>query len=70
MARLALGDSSFLEVLDLEGKRPGLSYSIETLKELHRAFSPAPELYFILGVDAFQEIRTWKEYQKLFDYSF
>jgi nicotinate-nucleotide adenylyltransferase len=69
MARLALGDSSFLEVLDLEGKRPGLSYSIETLKELHRAFSPKPELYFILGVDAFQEIRTWKEYRNLFDYS-
>jgi nicotinate-nucleotide adenylyltransferase len=69
MARLALGDSSFLEVLDLEGKRPGLSYSIETLKEIHNIFSPDPELYFILGVDAFQEIRTWKEYRHLFDYS-
>ncbi len=69
MARLALGDSSFLEVLDLEGKRPGLSYSIETLKEIHESFSPDPELYFILGVDAFQEITTWKEYRHLFDYS-
>jgi len=69
MARLALGDSSFLEVLDLEGKRPGLSYSIETLKEVHNTFSPEPELYFILGADAFQEIRTWKEYRHLFDYS-
>jgi nicotinate-nucleotide adenylyltransferase len=69
MARLALGDSSFLEVLDLEGKRPGLSYSIETLKEIHNIFCPDPELYFILGVDAFQEIRTWKEYRHLFDYS-
>jgi nicotinate-nucleotide adenylyltransferase len=69
MARLALGDPSFLEVLDLEGNRPGLSYSIETLKEIHRTFSPEPELYFIMGVDAFQEIRTWKEYRHLFDYS-
>jgi nicotinate-nucleotide adenylyltransferase len=69
MARLALGGSSFLEVLDLEGKRPGLSYSIETLKEIHNTFSPDPELFFILGMDAFREIMTWKEYQHLFDYS-
>lgn len=69
MARLALGNSSFLEVLDIEGKRPGLSYSIETLKEINKALSPDPELYFILGSDAFQEIRTWKEYKHLFDYA-
>jgi nicotinate-nucleotide adenylyltransferase len=69
MARLALGDSSFLEVLDLEGKRSGLSYSIETLKQIHKSFSPDPELYFILGMDAFLEIKTWKEYERLFDYS-
>lgn len=69
MVRLALGDSPLLEVLDLEGKRPGLSYSIETLKEMHKSFGPEAELYFILGADAFQEIRTWKEYKHLFDYS-
>jgi nicotinate-nucleotide adenylyltransferase len=69
MAQLAVGDSSLLEVLDLEGKRPGLSYSIETLKEFHNIFSPDPELFFILGVDAFLEINTWKEYQKLFKYA-
>jgi nicotinate-nucleotide adenylyltransferase len=69
MARLAVGDSPVLEVLDLEGKRPGLSYSVETLKEFHNAFSPDPELFFILGLDAFLEIKTWKEYQNLFKYS-
>jgi len=69
MARLALGDSSFLEVLDLEGKRPGLSYSIETLKEIHETFGPELDLYFILGADAFQEIKTWKEYRHLFNYA-
>lgn len=69
MARLALGDSPLLDVLDLEGKRAGLSYSIETLKEFHNLFSPDPELFFILGMDAFLEIKTWKEYQDLFDYA-
>jgi len=69
MARLATGNSSMLEALDLEGKRPGLSYSIETLKELHNMFTPEPELFFILGTDAFLEINTWKSYHALFDYA-
>ena len=69
MAKLAIGDSQLLEVLDLEGKRPGLSYSIETLREFHSTFGPEQDFYFLLGVDAFLEIKTWKEYVKLFDYA-
>lgn len=69
MARMAVEDSSLLEALDLENRRPGLSYSIETLKELHKLFSPRPELFFILGTDAFFEIKTWKDYRHLFDYA-
>jgi nicotinate-nucleotide adenylyltransferase len=69
MARLAVSDSPLLEVLDLEGRRTGFSYSIETLKEFNTLFSPDPELFFIIGVDAFLEIKSWKEYQNLFDYA-
>ena len=69
MARMAVRDSSLLEALDVENRRPGLSYSIETLKELHKFFSPRPELFFILGTDAFFEIKTWKDYRHLFDYA-
>jgi nicotinate-nucleotide adenylyltransferase len=69
MAQLAVSDSPLLEALDLEGRRTGFSYSIETLKEFHALFSPDPELFFIIGVDAFLEIKSWKEYQNLFDYA-
>ncbi len=69
MTRRAVVDSPLLEAIDLEGRRPGLSYSIETLKEFHNIFSPDPELFFILGTDAFLEIKTWKEYQNLFDHA-
>ncbi len=58
-----------LEALDLEGRRQGLSYSIETLREFHKIFKPSPILFFILGMDAFQEIKTWKAYERLFDYA-
>jgi nicotinate-nucleotide adenylyltransferase len=69
MARLATQGSPLLEALDLEGRRQGVSYSIETLKELHEGFKPDPEIFFILGMDAFLEIDTWKDYEKLFDYA-
>ncbi len=69
MIRIAAEESHILEALDLEGRRQGLSYSIETLREFHKLFKPRPELFFILGTDAFLEIKTWREYQRLFDYA-
>jgi nicotinate-nucleotide adenylyltransferase len=69
MVTLAAGLSPLLEAFDLEGRRQGLSYSVETLEELHRLFAPDPDLYFILGMDAFYEIETWHEYARLFDYA-
>ncbi len=69
MVRLAAAESPMLEASDLEGKRTGFSYSIETLKEFYKILGPELELFFILGTDAFLEIKTWKEYTSLFDYA-
>ena len=69
MVRMAVDGSPLLDALDLEGRRKGVSYSIETLKELNRVLHPDPELFFILGTDAFLEIETWKDYRELFDYA-
>jgi nicotinate-nucleotide adenylyltransferase len=69
MTRLASDSSPLLETMDLEGRRAGHSYSIETLREFHRIFPPDPEFFFILGMDAFLEIKTWREYKYLFDYA-
>jgi nicotinate-nucleotide adenylyltransferase len=68
MTRIAAQGSPRLEALDLEGRRHGVSYSIDTLRELHEGFDN-PEIFFILGMDAFLEIDTWKEYDRLFDYA-
>jgi nicotinate-nucleotide adenylyltransferase len=69
MARLAAGESPSFEAMDIEGRRGGLSYSVETLREFHRLFGGGLQLYFILGMDAFLEIETWREYRNLFDYA-
>ena len=66
MSRIAAQESPFLEVLGLEGDREGLSYSIETLREIHELYDSVLDLFFIIGMDAFQEIKTWKEYKNLF----
>jgi nicotinate-nucleotide adenylyltransferase len=67
MTRLAVGDHPVMAVSDLEGRRPGKSYSIETLRLVRQEVGPAWELFFILGLDAMLEIRTWKDYAQLFD---
>jgi len=69
MTRLAVGDHPVMSVSDLEGQRPGRSYSIETLQQIRREVGPTWELYFILGLDAMLEIATWKDYQDLFTLS-
>jgi len=69
MARLAVGQQGRLEVLDIEGNRAGFSYSIQTLKEIDKLFEGKAELFFILGMDAFMEIETWKDYRELFQYA-
>ncbi len=67
MARLAVGDHALLEVSDIEGRRPGKSYSVETLRLLREEFGPGWELYFILGLDAMLEIPSWKDYGQIFN---
>ncbi|MBW1886839.1 MAG: nicotinate-nucleotide adenylyltransferase [Deltaproteobacteria bacterium] len=69
MTQMAAQDSPVLETLDLEGRRQGFSYTIETLKKIHQIHRSNLELFFIIGMDAFQEIKTWKDYKKLFDYA-
>jgi nicotinate-nucleotide adenylyltransferase len=66
MIRLAIGENPAFELSDLEDQRRGASYSIETVEHLldaHRLENP--DLYLILGQDAFLLIRTWKEWERL-----
>ena len=66
MTRIAVEGSPVLEALDLEGRRQGRSYSIETLREFRQTIEGSFGLFFIIGLDAFLEIGTWKEYEALF----
>jgi nicotinate-nucleotide adenylyltransferase len=39
------------------------SYSIDTIEKLHSTLAPGDELFFIVGADAFSEIRTWRRWR-------
>ena len=66
MTRLAVGRHPRITVSDIEGRRPGKSYSVETLRQVRQEYGPEWELYFILGLDSILEITTWKDYAELF----
>ncbi|WP_028244969.1 nicotinate-nucleotide adenylyltransferase [Pseudoclavibacter soli] len=44
--------------------RPGPTYTIDTLRDLHAA-RPDAELFFISGADAIEQILTWKDAEQL-----
>ncbi|RJQ82722.1 MAG: nicotinate (nicotinamide) nucleotide adenylyltransferase [Desulfobacteraceae bacterium] len=67
MVRLALKSHDRLEACDTEIVRNGPSYSIDTVNQLTAAATGQSALFFILGVDAFLEIHTWKDFDRLFE---
>ena len=68
MTRLAAGDNGNFTVLDIEAARPGPSFSVDTMKELHSLHGRERAFFFIMGSDAFLEIEMWHSYRSLVDY--
>jgi len=66
MIRLAVADAPDFMVSDVELQRSGLSYTIDTVHYFKSFFPEKTIIYFIIGIDAFLEIYTWKSYKELF----
>lgn len=67
MLKRAVSTNPDFIVSDMEARRSGPSYTIDTVNQfqiLHPSFS---ELFLIVGIDAFLEIDTWKAYAELFN---
>jgi len=58
MLRLALRGNSLFEASDLELRRGGISYTVDTLRELKRRTSA--KLFWIVGSDAARLLPRWK----------
>lgn len=66
MLRLAVAEHSHLLVDDIELHRDEPSYSVNTLRLLKEREGDVV-LYLILGIDAFQYLDQWYQWQELFD---
>ena len=65
MVELATKYNPKFEVSDIEYRRKGKSYTYLTIKELYQKYSVDGKINFIIGTDAFDDIDSWYEADKL-----
>lgn len=64
--RAALADNPRFAVDDIEVRRGGASYSVDTLRSLGERLAPERPV-FLIGHDAFALIGSWREPERLFE---
>ena len=64
MMRLAVGSRTAFEISDIELRRTGPSYTIDTLQHFKRT-APDRTHFLIMGLDAFLEIDAWKAHLEI-----
>ena len=65
MLAQAIENAPGLAVSDVELKRSGPSYTIDTVAHFKRSLPDDSRIYLMMGMDAFLEIDTWKAYDEL-----
>jgi nicotinate-nucleotide adenylyltransferase len=65
MVKLAIAGNPHFRASTIEIDRGGRSYTVDTLRLL-RARMPAARFTLVVGMDAFREISTWKDYAGIF----
>ena len=64
MTELAVKQATQYEVLGIEMELGGVSYTIDTMRELWRRF-PEHEFHFIIGADMVNYLPKWEEIEEL-----
>lgn len=59
MVRLACANNPCFVPCDIELRRPPPSYTVETLRELRSSADDSASFWFIIGVDALNDIHRW-----------
>lgn len=63
MCRLAFADTDGVIVSDMEIRREGKSYTVDTLRALYR---PEDRLFFLMGTDMLLTLDRWREPEEIF----
>jgi len=65
MVRLATKGNRYFMVSDIEVRRGGSSFTIDTVRYFRSTMRAQPGLYLIMGGDQFAELDTWKDADEL-----
>ncbi|KXW55581.1 MAG: nicotinate-nucleotide adenylyltransferase [Betaproteobacteria bacterium] len=68
MVKLALSNYPYFKVDEREVHRQGLTYTIDTLKEIRAEQGGSVPLWFVIGADSFLNLTTWHNWQELLNY--
>ncbi len=66
MVSLAIRNNAGFILSDLEIRRSGNSYTVDTLKHFRQLY-PQAQLFFIMGLDALLQLDTWKDVEVLIE---
>ena len=61
MVRLAIASDPSLAISDVEIRRPGKSYTIDTVRLLQQEYGADTRLFFLIGLDAFLDFPSWRD---------
>ena len=67
MVELAVLDNPNFIVSDVELKREGKSYTIDTMRYFRDLYGEEAEFFFIAGTDTIQQLPTWKYIEEMLD---
>ena len=63
MTKIATRSNPFFEVSDIEMKRTGASYTVDTLSGLKELYGPETQFALIIGADSMVQFHSWKDYR-------
>jgi|SRR5690606_38427130 len=66
MLCLATQHEPRISVSRIEIEMPSRPYSVETLERLTQML-PHEEIFFVMGADSWRDIRTWRDWERLFE---
>ena len=68
LLRLGIGDHSALVADDIELRRDGPSYTIETLRAIRQQIGDDTPLFLCVGMDVLASLDSWHQWQQLTNY--
>ncbi|HEX5412145.1 MAG TPA: nicotinate-nucleotide adenylyltransferase [Terriglobia bacterium] len=70
VALACAGDARFVPcTLESPDLHPGPHYSIDTVRRAKRMLKSGDKLYFLIGLDALLDLRHWKRFRQLLDFT-